>query len=112
MKKLYLALCLLLLVPTLLLSDPLTLAWNYPTNEMSTNLTFKMYHSLSVTNPMPWTVVTNIIGTSLLCSLDVVKGEHYFYVTASNMWGESLPSNVWGSPPVAKTVTNLKITTP
>ena len=112
MKKLFLTLCSFLLLPTFLMSDPLTLAWNYPTNEMSTNLTFKMYHSLNVTNPLPWTVITNIVGTSLQCYLDVVKGEHYYYVTASNMWGESIPSNILGLPPVAKTITNLKITTP
>jgi hypothetical protein len=28
------------------------------------------------------------------------------------MWGESLPSNIYGTPPVAKTIVNLKITAP
>jgi hypothetical protein len=71
-----------------------------------------MYHSLNVTNPLPWTVITNIVGTSLICPLDVVRGEHYYYVTASNIWGESLPSNISGTPPVAKTIISLKITKP
>ena len=93
-------------------ADTITLAWNYPTNELSTNLTFNLYHSLTITNPLPWTVMTNIVGTNLVCSLNIIPGEHYFYVTASNFWGESVPSNILGLPPVAKSNLVLKATKP
>lgn len=38
----------------------------------------------------------------------VNPGTHSFYVTAFNDWGESVPSNVITTPPVAGAVKNLK----
>jgi hypothetical protein len=93
-------------------ADTITLAWNYPTNELSTNLTFNLYHSLAVTNPLPWMMMTNTVGTNLNCKVDIIPGEHYFYVTASNFWGESLPSNILGLPPGFKRPADTKATRP
>jgi hypothetical protein len=80
----------------------ITLVWNYPSNEMSADLTFIMYHSPVMTNLLPWTVITNIVGTSTTCVVNLVPGENCLYVTASNFGLESPPSNILRFPPVAK----------
>ena len=97
---------LLLVLLTIVLPSPtraadatITLAWDYPTNELSMTLTFKLYHSETLTLPAAqWTVLTNIPGTSLQVTVPVTISQHYFYLTASNWWGESDPSNVASTP--------------
>lgn len=109
----------LLVIPLLLLAagssvptgpTPITLAWNYPTNELSTNLTFRLYHSTNITVPLTnWTVITNIAGTNTSVSLPVLPGAHFFALTASNFWGESDFSNVASTPPAPRSDVNLSI---
>jgi len=91
-------------------SGKVTLVWDYPTNEMTTNLWFNLYHSTNITVPLAnWPLMTNIVGTTNLVKIQVVPGEHYFYVTASNWWAESPPSNVAATPPLPRTSSGLQI---
>ena len=83
-----------------LASDTVTLAWDYPLAELTTNLTFKLYHSTNpAIPPTQWTPFTNIVGTNLSAALSIDVGVHFFFLTASNWWGESDPSNVASTPP-------------
>ena len=80
-------------------SDTVTLVWDYPSAELNTNLTFKLYHSINPTLPLAqWTPFTNIAGTNLSVALSIDVGVHFFFLTASNWWGESDPSNVASTP--------------
>lgn len=80
-------------------SDTVTLAWDYPSAELTTNLTFKLYHSTNPALPLTqWTPFTNIAGTNLSVALFLDVGVHFFFLTASNWWGESDPSNVASTP--------------
>ena len=87
-----------------------TFAWDYPTNELSPSLTFILYSaadlSLSATN---WVSLTNTVGTNLTLTISITPGLRFFYLTASNFWGESLPSQMAVTPATAKTTTNLTI---
>lgn len=82
----------------------LTLVWEYAPELLSTNLTFVLRQT---TNFMPqlalWPVVTNVPGTHLSLKLQVEPGPMFFYMTASNVWGdgESVPSNILELPPKA-----------
>lgn len=84
---------------------PVVLEWNYPTNELSTNLTFVMYKGTNVTQSMStWEPITNIIGTNLSVELSLLPGEYYFAMKAKNMWGESIFSNSISTPPAPRSV--------
>jgi len=69
---------------------------------------FGLYHSDSVVVPLTnWVCLTNFSGTNTQFSIQVVPGAHFYYLTASNMWGQSGPSNVANTPPVATDPTNV-----
>lgn len=86
------------------------LAYDYPTNELSTNLTFKLYESTNLNTPLnEWKVLTNVIGTNTYIDLLVVPGQHFFALTSSNMWGESPFSNIASTPNLPRSLTNLTI---
>lgn len=88
----------------------LSLAWDYPASAQSTDLVFKLYHSSDLSVPQTnWLVLTNVAGTNLAVTLSVIPGAHFFYLTASNWWGESGPSNLVLTPPVAVSPSNTVI---
>lgn len=90
-----------------------TFFWDYPTNELGADLTFKIYAHTNITVPgSNWPVVLQIVGTQTTAIVTMTPGRQFFYVTASNMWGESGPSNVTNTPSVVTNVTRLKITKP
>ena len=73
----------------------ITLAWDYPTNELTTNITFNVYSATNVAAPFStWAIRTNIIGTNTSVVLPLLSGVTFYTCTASNMLGESDPSNV------------------
>lgn len=79
------------------------LAWDYPTNELRAELSFKLYTSTNLAVPMTnWLVLTNVAGTNLAAAVRIEPGEHFFTLTASNFWGESDFSNVASVPPLPK----------
>lgn len=76
----------------------ITFLWDYPTNQLSADMVFKLYTASNPTQPLPWVVVKTVPAPSLSTTLNVVPGQAYYYVTASNFWGESDPSNVAATP--------------
>lgn len=101
MKKLF---PLLALLPFLALATipsgpvPVTIYWSYPaTNQVDS---FYVYYTTNVILPMPWTPLTNSPGTQLNATVSLTPGQYYFYVTASNFWGESGTSNVTNTPTI------------
>jgi len=83
-----LAICALLATASAFISmqpTTVTLAWNSPGSVDA----FYVYQSQSITNPMPWTPFTNTAGTNLQVTVQVMPGQSFYYVTASNFWGES-----------------------
>lgn len=90
----------------------ITLAWDYPTNELSTNLTFRLYGSTNIVQPMTnWILLVTIPGTNLSTVLSVVPGEHFYALTASNVFWrlESDFSNVASTPPAPRSDVNLGV---
>src|SRR5262245_5962019 len=62
-------------------SKTLILKWNY--SQMSTDIVFKVYSTTNLASPVwKWPVYTNIATTS--CVVQMLPGNHYFAVTASN----------------------------
>ena len=51
--------------------------------------------------PNPPTVTTGFMATNCLAAFSIQPGQHFFYVTASNFWGESALSDPAATPPVA-----------
>lgn len=76
------------------------LVWNYPADQLSTNLTFKVYQSPDLAAPMTnWAVLTNVAGTNTSVVVALNPQVMFFAVTASNLWGESPFSEAAGTPP-------------
>ncbi len=95
-----------------LIQSPRTviLEWDYPTNALSTNLTFVLRATNNPGVPLTnWPVITNISGTNLTWKLLVIPGQQFYVITASNIWGESDFSNVALTQPVATPPSNLII---
>lgn len=88
----------------LLLSVLITLLWD--ANPESDNV--QAYYVWQTTNvSVPFAQVTNAATNGI--TFDRVPGRYFFYVTASNFWGMSAPSNITNTPTVASNVTTLKI---
>ena len=99
--------------PLLVVSPPnghVRLNWNYDTNLLSTNLWFNWYETTNISTPTTnWmcftnvlsSSITNISGSNVSISLDIVPGQHFFLGTASNFWGEtSITSTIAFTPPL------------
>jgi len=92
-------------------SGRVNLVWDYPTNELSPDLVFRLFHSTNITVPMTnWVVLTNVPGTSTSVSVVITPGIHFFVMTASNFWGESDFSNVASTPALPRSATSPRIT--
>jgi hypothetical protein len=71
-------------------SPTVMLSWDYPSDQLGTNITFKIYHATDINLPMTsWTVVTNVVGTNLSTKIPMGPGAHFFAMTASSPAGES-----------------------
>lgn len=81
-----------------------TLSWDYPTNELS-KVTFNLFSTTNLVPPT-WTLLTNVSGTNVVVPIN--PGTCFYFCTASNEFGESIPSNV-ATAVVARVVGNLKI---
>jgi hypothetical protein len=80
------------------------LSWDYPADEVS-NVTFNIYFTTNLVTPN-WTLATNVTGTNV--TVAILPGNGFWYATASNQFGESIPSNTATST-VARTINSLKI---
>ena len=82
------------------------LVWDYPTAELP-SVSFNVYHAINAAGP--FSVLTNVSATN--CTVQILQGSHFYYVTATNEWGESDPSET-ASATVARRGQNLRITIP
>lgn len=71
--------------------------WDYPDASPDA---FCLYSSTNLALPLTnWAKVTTAPGDSRTLTLPAVEaGAHFYFLTASNMWGESDPSNVAATP--------------
>ncbi len=77
-----------------------TLRWTYPTNELSTNLLFKLYSTTNISSPVStWPLFVTVMGTNTQVTIPIVTEQRFFTMTASNWHGESVFSNVASIPP-------------
>jgi hypothetical protein len=94
------------------LSTNVTLVWDYPTKELSTNLTFRVYHTtneLDLLKPVSsWNILTNVPGTNTTLKVPANYGQNYFAVSASNFWSEAFSSVVL-TPTLPRSDVNLKV---
>ena len=76
------------------------LVWDAPTNAPDV---YKLYHSTSLSVPLTnWEHIATAPGNVTTAQAFVQPGQHFFFLTASNAWGETLPSNVAGTAPLAE----------
>jgi len=102
-KTLMVILALLSIAAVQMTPTPITLAWN-PQPDADA---YYVYASTNVAAPMPWAPITNtpaLVAPSV--TIQPVPSRMFYYVTASNFWGESGPSNTIGTPAV---VTNSSL---
>jgi hypothetical protein len=89
---------------------PVKLGWNYPTNQLSPDLVFKLYTSTNLTTPLTnWTWIGTTAGANTSMLAVIQPGAQFFVLTASNFWGESDFSNVASTPPLPAATNNLTI---
>ncbi len=98
-----------LAAPQMIVAPPnghVKLAWDYDTNQLSTNLFFNIYETTNLTIPFAnWNLLTNVVGTNLSATMDVTPGAHFFVATASNFWMEtSITSNLTSTPPLPQSI--------
>lgn len=114
MKKLLLALLAASVVGVAVTPTPngnVSLAWTYPSSELSTGLTFQVRGSPTLATPLSqWAVLTNVSGLMTNATVRIAPGQYFFYCTASNMWGVSNPSNVASVPPLPRDDSIVSIT--
>ena len=102
------------------------LLFDYPTNEVDTNIVFILHGTTNATTPIQQWPVDATLSVAPFWSNGVVnvpiQGDHFvfsvsqptlpgikfWYVTASNFWGESFPSNVLAMPPAPRSDVNLR----
>ena len=90
-------------------SKTVSFTWDYDTNSVVD--AFKLYTSTNVNAPSTnWTLIGTVSSSIRAINLsNVAPAQAWYFVTASNMWGESLPSNIVGTPQPPNAVTNLRI---
>lgn len=67
-------------------SGTVNIVWDYPSNELSTNITFKLYHCTNLLTDQ-FTVFTNVSGLLTSIRLPVEPGVHFFKLTAASLEG-------------------------
>jgi len=100
----------------------ISLAWNYPSNSLSADLSFVLVATNQL-GPLPWMPIANPMASNCIVTnsfdgaqftfstpIQMTPGAMYFAVCASNLWGLSTTSNVATTPPAPIQVTALRIT--
>lgn len=92
------------------LRTTLTLAWDYPENSADTNLAFNLYQSPVVNQPATnWTLLTTVYWPTQTCVVPVLASNGFYFVTASNLTGESGPSPFLPAPALVTNTVNLRV---
>lgn len=85
---------------------PVHLAWNAQPDVDA----FKVYGTNDISAPLSsWPLLATVPGSVPEAFLPLAPGKMFFYVTASNYWGESLPSNVTNTPSALTNVGGVNI---
>lgn len=103
MKTLLLLFFLLSVSAIAALKTSARLEWDYLDDASA--VTFNLYHATNVAGP--YAFLTNVATTNVV--VPISGGSHFYYVTATNEWGESDPSNI-ASAKVPGRGQNLRIT--
>lgn len=104
MKKL-LSAAILILTAISTFAASVILSWD--ANPVDQEVTgYKVYQATAVTGP--FTLITNTPITSVVLTL--TPGKYFWYVTATNFWGESLPSETVHTPANVSGIVTLKVT--
>lgn len=85
---------------------------DYPTNELSTNLWFKVYSSTNASTPVTtWPLIAIVPGTNATFTLPIDAVQRFYVVKASNSWWriDSDFSNTAATEPVPREVSRLRI---
>jgi hypothetical protein len=86
----------------------LTFVWspNAPEEEITS---YQLYSATNVTGPYTLRAATTNGAQTNLVLTNIVASRSFYYLTASNLWCESLPSNTVTTPAPAKSSTSLVI---
>lgn len=104
-------LLILLLCAVAVKAAEVVLIWDYD-DELSTNLTFVVHWTDSITNAATNWQSFNVVGTATTTRVTMAPAKRFFYVVASNYWGFSDPSNTNWVPKPPTNTANLKIAKP
>jgi hypothetical protein len=102
------------------------LAFSYPTNSLATDpgLTVQVHASADMSVPLSnWSVITNLYATNLVVTnldgtgtnaaitfrIPAPQAQVFYFLTFSNFWGASPPSNVTDTPAPVPTNINTQI---
>lgn len=86
-----------------------TLVWDYVA-PVSDDLVFVLRQSANLNTPIAqWNIVATIAGTNRAFTFGMLPGAQFFTLTASNFWGESIPSNVASTPTLPAIATNISL---
>lgn len=90
-------------------SEPasVTLLWEYPVEDVTPDLQFKLYHKSDLSSP--WEVLQTVPGAERSYTFQILPGAHFFVATTVNFWGESEFSNDASTPRTPGSVYNLQI---
>lgn len=86
------------------------LEFDYPATELSTNLTFKVYSTTNITQPVTnWPVLLTVVGTNASITIPMTAQQRFFVITASNYWGEGNFSAVAQTPPPPRDLVQVRL---
>jgi len=90
-------------------SGLVTLTWDYPVSELTTNIFFHIRGTnVNTANKSTWPVISTVVGTNTAV-VTIVPGEYYFTGTASNVWGQTIYFNVTATPALPRSDVTVRI---
>lgn len=108
MKKLILLLSLLAMPVFGQVRTNVTLVWDYYWPDV-TNTAFRIYQATNASAPMPWKLIGTTATGMTNVEMPVKTQMQWFYVTATNLLGESDPSNIALCPAPPRSDTTLRV---
>jgi hypothetical protein len=108
MKKLILLLSLLAMPAFGQTRTNVTLVWDYFWPDV-TNTEFRVYQTTNASSPKPWQFHRTVPAGVTNVNVAVMASQQYFYITATNLLGESDPSNIALCPSPPRSDTTLRV---
>jgi hypothetical protein len=103
----------IVLVAATALAQGAKLTFQWDPNPASDQVTKYTLYERQPSGPVKVADIQPGVCTATVCEFqlqNVAPGVHTYYLTASNMWGESAPSNDVSTPPRAAAPANIRIT--